>query len=69
MCGSSAEAIAEIEIDLAGDEVGHRLQGSPLAGTITRSMPARANSSTGARWLMFCVPATVKFSLPGLALA
>ena len=30
-------------------------------------MPARANSRTGARWLMFCVPATVKFSLPGLA--
>ena len=60
--------IAEVEIDLSG----HRSAiagGSLLAGTITRSMPARANSSTGARWLMFCVPATVKLSLPGLALA
>ena len=43
--------------------------GSLFAGTMTRSMPARANNSTGARWLMFCVPATVKLSLPGLALA
>jgi hypothetical protein len=43
--------------------------GPPFDGTITRSMPARVNNSTGARWLMFCVPATVKFSLPGLAFA